>query len=199
MTEDHIGHQVVDLLTEMKEKNIPKINLLTERIAKKEEKLHTVRKERDKVAKDCLEAITKRKKELAKIFDEMMEKVEEQQWTTESDITIRCPNLKEQLEQLKGIKEIMEKAEFITNDDIVFIEKAEERVLQETPMYSSVIYDNSNFEQADTRKLCGNLISVGPSFQTPCKGFFCLPSGEHPRIIVKINRKSIFLHFLYCF
>ena len=76
MIQDHNGHKVVDLMREVKEKNVPKIELLTELIAKEEEKLRTAGKKRGKVAKDFLETLTKRREELSNFFNDMIEKIE---------------------------------------------------------------------------------------------------------------------------
>ena len=171
MIQDHSGHKVVDILKEMKEKNVPKIELLSESIAKREEKLLTARKERGKVAKDCLETLTKRREEVNVIFNNMIEKVEEDWCTTESDIDIRCRDLNEQLEELKRIKEAIEKSEVVTNEDIVFIEKASKCVREETPTYSFFIYNDLNLKETETKKVFGDLISVQPSFHTQGDSF----------------------------
>ena len=168
MIQDHNGHEVVDLLREMKEKNVPKIELLTECITKEEEKLLAAREERGRVAEDCLETLVKRREELTKFFNDMIEKVEDHWWTTKSDMDIRCRNLNEMREELKRIKEEMERANIVTNNDIVFIDKAEESVRNDTAMYTSLIYHYPNLEEKIAKNLFGDLIVVGPSFHTQC-------------------------------
>ena len=183
----HQTHQVVDIMKENTDKLRERIDILNKQSSLYKEKLLAAKEEVQNTRIRSLEHIKQKRTEIDKLFEDMMEKLEET-ILVEEDVDFSIAAVDEQLLKLKSVVQKIHSSGRVNDKEVEIVENAEKNMREKATSYKYFRYEIPQDEEAQARRVCGQLLEeeahlpkllVTSSFTTQVK----IPT----RVLVSLN------------
>ena len=167
----HQTHQVVDIMKENTDKLRERIDILNKQSSLYKEKLLAAKEEVRSTRIRSLEHIKQKRTEIDKLFEDMMEKIEET-ILVEEDVDFSIAAVDEQLLKLKSVIQKIHSSGRVNDKEVEIVENAEKHMREKATSYKYFRYEIAQDEEAHARRVCGQLLEellVSSSFTTQGK------------------------------
>ena len=153
----HQTHQIVDIMKENTDKLRERIDVLTKQSSLFKENLLATKEEVQRTRIKSLKDIKQKRAEIDKLFDDMMEKIEET-ILVEEDVDFSIAAVDEQLLKLKSVVQKIRSSGRVNAKEVEMVENAEKNMREKATSYKYFRYEISQDEEAPTKTVCGQLV-----------------------------------------